>query len=143
MSKKITVKCHGPIAANRKYKSLWEDVWLSWTGKPGRTKYYSAPCLIGKLNAEDDHELNLDCVKKYPETDWDDEIAQSKSAIEAISRGEIYIDDPKSDIPNVYTSKDLIDRKEAELMIAEVMKLHGFKEIRYKWIRPKIVVIPM
>lgn len=143
MPKKITVDCYGPIAVGRKYQSPWEDVWLSWKAKPGRKKYYLAPCLIGKIDAEQSHELNLECVKIHPDTNWTEEIEQSKAAVEATSLGKIFIADPESAIPNVYTPKDFIDRAEAEKMIACLMKLHGVKNIKCVWRKPRFIVVPM
>ena len=143
LGKKITIKCSGPIAASKKYQSPWEDVWLSWTGKPGRTRYYCAPCLASKTEALSEHEINLECKKKYPENHWDEEIKESQNTLEEIASGKIYIADA-SDIPNIYSPKDYIDRAEAEKMIALVMyEVYGFDKIRCKWDRLKFMVIPM
>lgn len=143
MPKKITVASYGPIAVSSKYESPWEDVYLSWTAKPGRKKYRIAPCLCSKSEAEREHRINLKCRAENPEMDWSDDINHSTLALEAIALKGIYIDGPDSDIPNVYSPAEFIDRIEAERMIAEVMKLHGFNSIRCKWKRPKIVVIPV
>jgi len=141
--KKINVNCFGPIAVSKKYSSPWEDVWLSWTGKPGRKKYRLAPCLCGKLEAEQELELTLECKEKYPEIDWDEDIQKSELALMEISNGNIYVEDPKDKITNIYTPKDCIDREEAEKMIRILMESHGFDLIRLKWNRPKLIVIPM
>ena len=143
LKKKITVDCHGPIAANKKNKSSWEDVWLTWTGKPGRKKYHLGPCLMSKTALERDHEDNLKCSRKYPEIDWTDDLYQSELALKKVTLGEIHIEDPDSSITNIYTQKECIDRKEAERMIKVLLKLHGFNDVRFKWNRPKFIVIPM
>jgi hypothetical protein len=75
--------------------------------------------------------------------DWREAVKQSKLALQTIGKGKIYIDDPSSRIPNIYTPRELINRAEAERMIAEVMKLHGFDSIRCKWMRPKLLIIPV
>ena len=92
MPKKITVDCYGPIAHNKKYKSPWEDVWLSWTGKPGRTKYYLAPCLCSKTNVETDYQDTLMCKEKYPEDDWSEEIQESLLILKMLKQEEMFID---------------------------------------------------
>jgi hypothetical protein len=141
--KKITVACTGPIAVSPKYESPWEDVWLSWKAKPGRKKYYLAPCLQGRIDAVQEHEINLECKEKYPEDDWDKEIENSKAVLEAMSLGKIYVADPESDMPAIYTPKDFIDRAEAEKMIVHLMGLHGVKNIKCVWKKPEFIIIPM
>lgn len=143
MPKKITVKCYGPIGHNKTYQSPWEDVWLSWTGKPGRKKYYLAPTLCSKTSTIYDQEINIECKKRNPNIDFDDDIKETQKAIDSINNGIIYIDNPKSKLPNISSPKDYIDRAEAERMIAEVMKLHGYDSIICKWRRPKFVIIPI
>lgn len=143
MPKKITVRCHGPIALNKKYHSPWEDVWLSWTDKPGRKKYYLAPTLCSKPTVVQDQEINFECQKEHPDLDYKDDIIETAKALDSINQGEIYIDNTNSKIPNVSTPKDYINREEAERMIAEVMKLHGYESIICKWRRPKFIIIPM
>jgi len=140
--KKITVDCHGPIAVSKKYQSPWEDVWLSWTGKPGRKKYYLAPCLISKPYAESEHEWNLKYSKEHPDPFWEEELKQYVIILKTLESNEIYIEDINDDISSIYTQKDFIDRNEAEKMIAFFMKLHGFNAIRCKWNRPKFIAIP-
>lgn len=141
--KLITIRCYGPIAVNKQYKSLWEDIWLSWTGKPGRTKYYLGPTLLSKTEAYNEYELNLDCKKHHPEIDWEDEIRKSQIAINSIEGDAIYIEDPADEIPNIYSPREYIDRVEAESMIAAIMKSKGFDKIRCKWVRPKLIIVPM
>jgi len=74
--------------------------------------------------------------------DLNEDIKRLKFALAAIETGKIYADDLETKMPNVYSPKPLIDRAEAELMIAEVMRYHGFDNIRCKWKRPKSIIIP-
>ena len=140
MPKEIKVTCWGSIALSDKYKSYWEDVWLTWKGKPGRKKYYLGPCLCSKTEAESELSVSIECQKKHPNIDWSKDIKISKKSLESINNGEIYIDDVNSKIPNVYSPKELIDRKEAEKMISKLLKIYNIKNVKYDWIKPKVLV---
>lgn len=149
MPKKIIVKCHGPISINSEYQSPWEDVWLSWTDKPRRTKYYCGPTLICKPTLESDLKISLECKKDYADNNYDlqngfdKEIEEYTNALAILEHIDIHIPIFNDDIPNIYTSKDYIDRQEAERMIAELMKVYGYDDIVCKWKRSKFVIIPM
>jgi len=141
MPKKITVKCYGPIGINKTYQSSWEDVWLSWTDKPGRKKYYLAPCLCSKTDLKRDYQIELE-LKEDGILSF---LKQTEDALKFVNNNKIYVyvhNDYKN-IPTIYSPKDFIDRAEAERMISEVMKLHGYDSIICKWKRPKTVIIPM
>lgn len=141
MSKKITVSCYGPIAVSRKYQSRWEDVSLSWTGKPARKKYQLVVSLFSKPAAERYHQ---ELIAHKQDEGSNDKIDQSRLAIEAIDQGILHlIRDGGDNLPDVYTPKDVIDRNEAERMIAAVMKSRGFENIRCKWKRPKFIIYPV
>ena len=143
MPKEIKVKCYGPITLSSNYESPWEDVWLSWKGKPGRKKYYLGPCLSSKTDAESEHEINLECQEKHPDIEWDEEIEKSRETLEVINNGEIYIDDNHSTIPNVYSPKEFINRKEAERMIVKLLETRGVKNIKCNWLKPKMIIVPI
>jgi len=143
MPKKITIRCYGPIALNRKYKSPWEDFYLSWTGKPGRKKYRLAPYLCSRPDIEWHHRRDLETQEKNEDADLGQRILQDTLILEALGKGRIYIEDGDTYLPNVYTPAEFIDRAEAERLIAELMKLRGFDKIRCKWKRPKVIVIPV
>jgi len=63
MPKEIKVTCWGSIALSDKYKSYWEDVWLTWKGKPGRKKYYSILRLSSKTECESKLKIKLEYQK--------------------------------------------------------------------------------
>lgn len=139
MPKKILVRCHSPLAVDRKCDVEWSDVWLSWTDKPGRKKYYLAPCLCSKSSLDLDIEVQNKCTADYPDLDWRDETEMLAKASEAVGAGRIYIEDSPNGTPTIYSPMEYINRDEAERMIAEVMKLHGYNDIVCKWKRTKIV----
>lgn len=135
MPKKITVKCYGPIAVGREHRSSWEDVWLSWTGKPGRKKYYLGPTLVSRTALEQDHQINIKCR-------FNDEIVRTSEVLKQVLAGNSWVDWSNPNIPTIYSPKEWIDRDEAERMIGELMLHHGFTSIRCKWKRPKMIIIP-
>ncbi|MBN1569114.1 MAG: hypothetical protein JXA73_14790 [Acidobacteria bacterium] len=144
MPKKIRVSCYGPIAVSRRYRSPWEDVFLSWTGKPGRRKYHLMLSLISRKVAERDHQEDTMSPVQSHDAKSSDLMRQSGPDIEAIALGKIHVIMNGSDnLPDVYTPKEYIDRAEAERMIAVVMRLHGFDSIRCKWKRPKFIITPV
>ena len=143
MPKKIVCKCHEPIGISKKYKQPWSDVYISWTDKPGRKKYRLAPCLVSKPFAEADLKTNLEIQEKYKSLDFQTDIDECRSAIDWLENFDICVHNPNNSFPNIYTSKDYIDRHEAEKMIAELMKFYGYQNIKCKWKRVKLFVIPM
>ena len=46
MPKLITVRSYDPIAADKNYRQPWSDVWISFTGKPGRKRFRFGPTLV-------------------------------------------------------------------------------------------------
>jgi hypothetical protein len=143
MPKKITVSCSGPIALSPKNQSPWEDVWLYWTGKPGRKRYCLGPWLCSKSHTEREYKSCLAFQADNHDLDYSEEIKQYGTALEAIRLGNIHIEDPNGKMPNIYTPAEFIDRVEAERLIAFLMKLHGFENIHCKWLKPKMVIIPV
>ena len=141
MAKKLLIVCFGTLALNKKLQTSWEDLFVLWTGKPGRKKYEVSMCLQSKPATEDEHKSNLELSAEHPEQDWTKDINQSTLALEAVTSGRIYVDLDRTDnYAYAYSPKDRIDRAEAERMIAETMKLYGFESIRCKWKKPKFVI---
>ena len=143
MPKEIKVTCWGSIALSDKYKSYWEDVWLTWKGKPGRKKYYSILRLSSKTECESKLKIKLEYQKKYHYLDYINEIDVCEKILTSINNGQIYIDYMYSNIPNVHSPKEFIDRKEAEVMIGVVLKeIYDIKNIKCNWLKPSIIIIP-
>jgi len=142
MPKKITIRCHEPIGVSKKYGQPWSDVYISWIDKPGRKKYYLAPCLVSKVALEYDLKSNLEIQKKYNDDLFKEEIEEYRNALSWLEDFDVYIHNPSNSLTNIYTSKDYIDRAEAEKMIAEFMKFYGYSDIICKWKRIKFYVIP-
>lgn len=146
MPKKITVSCCGPIALGKRnnYEVPWEDVYLSWSGKPKGKKYRIAPVIVSKTDAEHEYKLLKELQEENPDYDFSEEINILENALKHIKEyNQIYIHDPNDPLCAIYTPKEYIDRKEAERMIRELMVNHyGFNEIICKWKRPRLVILP-
>lgn len=143
MPKKITINCSGPLAVRSDARAFWEDVYLSWMGKPWHKKYRVAPCLCSKTEVDSHYQSVLECQNDIPKLDWSSERKKSELIISKLAEQDIYIDDPWSDMPDIYTSEESIDYLEAERMIAKLMKFYGFENIECKWKRPRLIVAPV
>lgn len=124
---KINVTCFGPIANSKKSMSIWEDVWISWNNpnrKGRKEKICLGPCLC-----------SLTDLRNEPDP-------QSPTVNELIHQ-EYCIPDPDSEIPEIYTSKEHIDRQEAENMIVYLLTNYydmEKKNIWFKWKRTDLVI---
>lgn len=140
------VRClgHGPIFAGSHYRSGWEDVWLRWKGKPGRTIYRAAPCLISSGDLRGEIESCRWMLERHPgkyDRHYQQDIAANEAILARLTEAPYWADD--ADCPNVYTRTDYIDRAEAERMIAWFLAdRYGVKRPKLDWQRPEIVVIP-
>ena len=135
MPKKITARCHGPIAASKKYSSPWEDVWLSWTGKPGRKRYYLAPTLVSHYDIRIELEINQELQAKYGSS-YDSDVEEYTEILKYLDH-QPYYHLPDDKFPTVFTSSEAINRKEATRMIEYLMRSLGFNDIICKWKRLK------
>ncbi len=132
--KRVLVRCFGPIVFYKSHKSLWEDVYLKWKGKPGRKVYQTGPTLIGKINLMSDLSLYQSDIEFK-----DDEI-RLLEALKGINISEYFID--KDD--NIYSRSDKIDRFEAEKMLLYYFKSKfNVTNVKFKWMKPKFFVISL
>ena len=146
MPKHVAIRCHDPIAWDKFARQPWSDLWISYTAKPGRKKYRFAPTLVSKPVLEDDlrsaqAQQAGDATARHAE---DVEIAERVLAIFA-NGGEHFVDVELSgtDTPTIYTARTYIDRQEAEAMLDEFMRTLGYPDVTYKWLKPKLRLIPV
>lgn len=133
--KHIQAICHGPIAFGVQYKSPWEDVWLRWHGKPGRTRYYLGPTLCCEAELIADLEMNIECQRKHPEYDYSEDIDGSRRMLQDL-RGSRFASELVGGTPGIYTKANGIDRKEAEAMLAFMLeKRFDIKNPKFDWRR--------
>lgn len=138
MPKLITVRSYDPIAADRNYRQPWSDVWISFTGKPGRKRYQFAPTLVALPALIQDVEL-----ARY--SGRADEIADCERILKVLSATDFYVEarSAEAEFPSIYTSRKYLDREEAERMLAYFMGTIGVASCRFKWRRPKFTMVPV
>ena len=140
MPKQIKVRCYGPITVDPDYPSLWEDVYLSWTQKPGRKRMEIAPCLVSKTDLISDL-LTHKNMQEDGAADFSEDIERLEKALSTIENGHYYIYDKDNPLTDMCTPKEYIDKKEAEKMIRLIMIEYGYDNVKLKWERPKMVII--
>jgi hypothetical protein len=134
--KTIHCKGHGPLQAGPHYEVGWEDVWLSWRGKPGRRWYYAAPMIASRSDLEGELYITRKCALENPGLDFSDEIGYSERMLGQLDNAPYAADD--TDCPNVYTNADVINRAEAERMLAWFLReRHGIKNPKFAWRKSK------
>lgn len=141
--KKIKVSCCGPIAFKDTYKSMWEDVWLTWTSKPGRKKNYLGPTLISFYDAIRECKQLVELQKDNPDLDYSEEIQEYNNLIKDSQSNGFSISWVDKKCPTVITDKECINREEADKMINYLMQYFGFKKVTTKWTRPKLMIVPV
>lgn len=144
MSKK-TIRCisHGTIATNTFERSPWEDVWIEWTGKPGRKTYRAAPCLVCAAELLADLALHERVRSEQDEPTWYlDHDADIQQALRTAA-DEGYACMGTGAGLQIVTLEKGITRKEAERMLGWYLRrTHGIKHTRFSWQRPKLVAQP-
>lgn len=162
--KRVLVRCYEPIAVDPTYRQPWGDVWIRFKAKPGRRVYTFGPTLISRPEVERDLEMHrrmqdpeeakeLDAwmeemglrlpTDSAEPLDWSDKIAQDEALLTRLDREDLIVEtlnDPG--IPNLYTPAEFIDRAEAERMLASWMAGMGHRQVKFKWLRPELIVIP-
>ena len=146
MPKHVTIRCYDPIARYKFARQPWSDVWLSFTAKPGRKKYRFAPALVSKVALEGDLRFAQELQAKDATSDYakDIEIAEKVLTLFA-NGGEHFVDVESSEeyTPTIYTARPYIDRLEAEVMLGKFMRMLGYADVTYKWLKPKFLMIPV
>jgi len=137
VAKLITVRSYDPIATDREYRQPWSDVWISFTGKPGRKRCKFGPTLVALPALIQDVELARSSG----------DVAETRDCeriLRVLSRSNYYVEARSSEagFPSIYTSRKYIDRAEAERMIAHFMSTLGVAACRCKWLRPKFTMVP-
>jgi hypothetical protein len=143
--KHIQLRCHGPVAVSRRNESPWEDVWLRWRDRPGRPRRLG-PVLIGRLDLEEDIEFTKSLIESYPDTqEFRDELVEKELALREVQTGAFAVSGSAKDGSfALYTPAEWITQREAERMIGWYLATHhGIKNPKFKWRRPKYVIIPM
>lgn len=130
MKKNIRIHCYGPVALGNKYKSSWEDVWISYfSGK--RRIVEEGPCIVGMSYLQSELE--------YESNDYHDEyvIGLLRIKDELLQGSEFALLDPSmaSDIPEIYVRQRWVDHHIVEKAIKWYLTKKGIlkSEPRFKW----------
>mgnify|MGYP000877351078 FL=1 len=143
--KRIYCYSHGPLL----YPGClvpWEDVWLRWKGKPGRTVYHAAPCL--ECSAELEAEIKLhQLIRETNETARDENWYASDDAhygrvLDALKTQE-FVSSGEGAALTITTTARGISRQHAERMMAWWLEQeYGIKNPKFVWNKPEIVILP-
>jgi hypothetical protein len=124
--KRIDVEGWGPLAAGPHHPTTWDDVWISWKGRPGRPRTTLAPTLVGF----DEFESQEAIARADPL--YADEAAGHVRIRQQLETAPYVIDDIEP--PNIYARKATIDRAEAERMLAFLLEQrYGIRNPKFRW----------
>ena len=116
-------------------EALWADVWIQTTVKPGRTRRYLAPVLMGMSDIEGEEKLNAQ-MKHQPEP----EHAAARAAFAAGATH--YIAEGVKDMAGIYAPERWITKAIAERLCLAYAQANGIHATRVKWKRSKIFTTP-
>lgn len=116
--KHITVRTSSPLSLSKRAAVGWLDVWL--TTHRGRRTEHLAPCLCGHLSLESDIESADRLLLKFSQERWaHEDAARLEWAARSVAANGIAVDNYSSvEMPNLYSPMELVDRAEAERMMA-------------------------
>lgn len=120
---------------------IWADVWLRYKGKPGRKVYWLSPCLEAAADIDRELEIYAECAREYPDSDYSEEIRHIEEIREKLKQADFVISGEGACL-SVYTSKDMIDRAEAERMLRWLLAENGIRRTKLQWNKPKIYCWP-
>jgi hypothetical protein len=137
--KKVKVSCHGPISLGNQYKSPWEDVWIRYKIKPGKSHQFWFT-FISYPSFQSDIELNNQCSKENPDLDFSNESKYYEDILEHLKSNDFYFNREAGDI---ISKAKYIDRDLVEKLLDWYMKTKGYTNVKYYWKRPDILVQPV
>ena len=145
MAKLIKLYCGEPIGVDKAYRQPWSDVSVRFTTKPARKKHRFEPTLISRPSLERDIRLERQRLEKNTKLD-SSELERLENILKLLKGGadfHIVAESIRDVVPVIYSNHDYIDRAEAEKMLRPYLKSLGFKEVRYKWLRPRAIAYPL
>jgi hypothetical protein len=147
MAKQKRVRCfgHGPLNLGPHYTVGWEDVWLRWVSKPGKTIHRAGPCLMSRgdaLGSLEEAKWTLtqdDLMVKYGDI-YREDLEDCQAIVDRLNTERFVLDDHHASndpmMPNIYTQADDIDRAEAERMLAWWLeRVCGVTRPKFQWKR--------
>ena len=145
--KLIHVVCDEPIGLYRRAEQPWADIYISWTGRPGRTVYRWGPCIQGREYLEYRVTTNEQMLA-LPEEECEFRdvyargLAEGRATLARLDAGENFIisDERLSadGIPEIQIADGRVTRESAERALRWLcLRVAGFDLVRFKWHRPK------
>jgi hypothetical protein len=156
-----------PISLDPHYRQYWADVWIQFKTGPNNRHYHAPTLIsLGDIQKEIDSNIwgleyykNPETVKEYNEANQkhgreifkditaedmyqhcvDDKVKNENLLEKTLKKG-MWIDPnygKNKNIPSIYTSNEYIDRFEAERMLRLYMNSLGYKNVKFRWKRPR------
>lgn len=141
---KRIVRCLGSsvINADAESQTPWADVWISWVnGQRGKREYFG-PTLIGAYDLKGELVLSQELAAEYPkDRECARDVRNYERILDSFAKGKQFAIEQMKDkgCPTLYTAAEVIDRAEAEHMLAYFIKAKGVDEPVFKWVEPKIL----
>lgn len=164
MSSRKHIRCFAdyPFAQYPDTKVPWDDVYLTWKGKPGRKTYRASPCLEcdaevkmdlkmheeirnreGEWNALDSLRTAPRATKEERQSWYREDDAVYMQVLKDLETSE-FAESGKGAGLCIYTKSVGINKREAERMMAWWLEKHyGIRNPKFVWNKPKTIITPM
>lgn len=156
MNKKtIRMFCFGPVAADPKADSPWEDVWLQYVMRRRIVK--EGPCFVGMAGLDSDIWIEERAIADSEKmsrrkgcADWREHHEERLNELLDIRRhlesNRFHCDNWESGLPNIYVAgKKYLNRKDIEMATAWYLREKGVlkSEARFRWNKPRFIATPV
>ena len=149
--KRVRVTCYGPMSVYPEAESPWEDVWVSWKTRPGRSRERYIVTVAGRQNLESDLNIVSKCLddavaehdEKLIET-FKVDLLQLQRILAAVSLCGVLDETDKDGCVDIYVNKEFLNRVDTEnALISWLEREHGVKRPKFAWRRPKAFILSM
>lgn len=143
--KRVLVKCYDRIATDPFCRQPWLDVWIRFKARPGRRSYEYGPTLISRTELRADLRWSRKRAAEEPSGEAAADVAADERIETLLMTSPVYIHTgfPEPLYPNIYTSAEGIDRREAERMLQALMTELGFGRVKFVWRKVRFVIHPV
>jgi hypothetical protein len=136
--KKVKVCCHGPLGVGKQYKSPWEDIWIYYKIRPGKSHHFWFT-FISYPDFRRGAAFNIECARDSTDADFSEEIAYDERIEKYLETNDFHFNETQGDF---VVRQNYIDREVVENLLDWYMKSKGYNDVKYKWKYPNIVVLP-
>jgi hypothetical protein len=143
--KRVLVRCYEPIATDPSYRQPWSDVWIRFKARPGRRIYKYGPTLISRPELHLDLRRARERAAEEASEEAAADLADNERIDALLKTVPIYVHTgyPEPLYPNIYTTADWIDRREAEKILQALMTELGFGRVKFVWRKTRFVIHPV